>query len=477
MVNEQKIEKPVLKDDVCFMQTQDYNNQEDWNWVDSNTNTVKPDIDRPANYYEASLSPWPGFPELKHDLECDIVVIGGGLLGVSTALHLSESNVDTILLEKNRIGSAASGRNGGQLTPGLARWEAESIIENFSYDEACRLWLFTSVESMDLIKSIGERYALELDMHRGHLTAAIHPGHLSALTQGADARKHLGDESVSILGPYEIKEHVKSDLYSGGALDAIGGQVHPLALARGMAYGFIKNGGSIYENAEVLHIDETPKGVLVRTAQGTVLAKKGVILAVHHATFKLLSDINSTIPFYSYVGVTHPIEGGHKSLLPSLYPIYDTQLQIDYFRPVRKERILFGGQGTGMRWNQEKVNEYLTGRLKAVFSHRDDIKFDFVWSGTTDLTLNGAVDCRKIGETTPIYAVHGWSGHGIAQTVRIGKAIRDDILKNNDDFEMLTSIEHRSILLGRQLSPLAIPLAKSLLSIGNIITPGKMISF
>jgi len=67
--------------------------------------------------------------------------------------------------------------------------------------------------------------------------------------------------------------------------------------------------------------------------------------------------------------------------------------------------------------------------------------------------------------------------HGIAQTVRIGKAIRDDFLKLNDDFEMLASIEHRSILMGRQLAPVAIPLAKSLLGLGNKITPGKMISF
>lgn len=477
MGKKQTILKPVLTEDAVFKITNESHTQEEWNWIDPQQSKDEQVIKNPVNYYESTLSPWMNFSQVGQDCECDVVVVGGGLLGASTALHLSESGVDTVLLEKNRIGSAASGRNGGQLTPGLARWEAESIIENFDYDEACRLWKFTSVESMDLIRELTERYELNLDMRRGHLTAAIHPGHINALTIGADARKYLGDNSVRILGPYEVRDHIHSELYYGGALDAIGGQIHSLGLTRGLIYGFVKNGGHVYENSEAVKIEEVPGGISVETEGGKILAKKGVVLAVHHTTFKLLSDINSTIPFYTYVGVTNNVEGGNRTLLPTQMAVYDTQLQIDYYRPVRKERLLFGGQGTGMRWNHDKVLDYLTTRLQTVFPHRDDVHFEFAWSGTTDLTLNGAVDCRKIGETRPIYAVHGWSGHGIAQTVRIGKAIRDDFLKLNDDFEMLTSIEHRSILLGRQLAPVAIPLAKSLLGIGSKITPGKMISF
>lgn len=472
MPSKQKIEKPVLIDDALVVPTNNTEKQEDWNWVDGDQ---KPE--HPANYYEATLSTWSGFPKLEEETTCDVVVIGGGLLGASTALHLSESGVDTILLEKNRVGSAASGRNGGQLTPGLARWEAETMIENFDYDEACRLWRFTSIECFDLIREIVSKYDLAVDMRKGHLTAAIHPGHIGALVKGADARRHLGDDSVTMLGEYEIREHINSDLYHGGALDSMGGQIHSLALVRGMIYGFIKNGGHVFEDSEVLEIEETPNGTRVRTESGSVLAKKGIVLAVHDSTFKLLSESDSTIPFYTYVAVTNPVEGGTETLLPTDLAVYDTQFQIDYYRPVKKQRILFGGQGTGTRWNEEKTISYLTSRLETVFPERKDLKFEFAWSGTTDLTLNGATDCRKIEKTVPVYAVSGWSGHGIAQTVRIGKSIRDDILKNNDDFAMLASIEHRSILLGRQLSPVAIPLAKSLLGLQGMITPGKMISF
>ncbi len=478
MHSKNKIKKPLLTTDAVYTQSQNDTINGDWNWVRNKKPTENLDPGNPANYYESTLSPWETFPAFEGDKECELVVIGGGLLGASAALHLSESGVETVLLEKDRIGSAASGRNGGQLTPGLARWEAESMIENLSFEDAQRLWAFTSSESMSLIDQITSRYGLEVDRGRGHLTAAIHPGHLNSLVREADARKFLGDESVTILGNYEIKDHITSNIYHGGALDMLGGQVHSLALVRGMIYGFVTNGGTVHEQSEVIRLEETEKGVRVHTPQGTILARRGVIMAVHSATHKLLEQDNSTtIPFYTYVGTTSRVEGGTQTLLPTDKAVYDTQFQIDYYRPVRNQRLLFGGQGTGMRWDNQKTVDYLTSRLRAVFPERDDLELEFAWSGTTDLTLNGATDSRKLGKYTPIYAVHGWSGHGIAQTIRIGKAIHDDLLGVNDDFTMLTTIKHRSLMIGRQLAPIAIPIAKTLMELSSRLSPGRMVSF
>ncbi|RPE01336.1 FAD-binding oxidoreductase [Candidatus Pantoea deserta] len=467
--------KPELISDARTSMISQADPDGDWNWVRNKDDTQISDPGNPANYYESTLAPWIDFPSLTKEQECELVVIGGGLLGASTALHLSEAGIDTVLLEKNTIGSGASGRNGGQLTPGLARWEAESMIENLSFEEAKRLWHFTSTEAMTLIDEIACRYDLNFDRHHGHITAAVHPGHMNALVQAVDARKFLGEDNVDVLGSYELQAHINSDLYYGGVLDNLGGQVHSLALNRGLVYGFVKNGGCVYEHSEVIKIEQTSSGTRVITSEGVINAKKGVVIAVHDATHKLLDENKeTTIPFYTYVGVTSPVEGGSRTLLPTGKPVYDTQLQIDYYRPVRNERILFGGQGTGLRWDDSKTVEYLTSRIRAVFPDREDIQLDFAWSGTTDLTLNGATDCRRNGN---IYSVHGWSGHGIAQTVRIGKAIKDDIVNANKDFAMLTAIKHTPLRIGRALAPVAIPLAKTLLGITTKIAPGKMISF
>ncbi len=98
------------------------------------------------------------------------------------------------------------------------------MIEYLSYEDAQRLWTFISSESMSLIDEITSQYALNIDRGRGHLTAAIYPGHLNSLVKEADARKFLRDESVSILGTYEIKDHITSDIYHGGVLDMLGGK-------------------------------------------------------------------------------------------------------------------------------------------------------------------------------------------------------------------------------------------------------------
>ncbi|MCA3931453.1 FAD-dependent oxidoreductase, partial [Burkholderia sp.] len=403
---------PLIQGESRFETTQLNIEKDNWNWCDPS----RYDGERPANWYEASLSRHANGAPLAHDAVCDVLVIGAGLLGASAALHLAEAGVDTILVDKHHVGSAASGRNGGQLTPGLARWEAADMIDHLSHDDAKRLWRFASAESMDLIDAIGARYALELDRKRGHITAAVHPGHMSALLDGADARRHLGDAGVTLVGRHQLHdEYVRSGLYHGAAIDAIGGQIHPLALVRGLVHGFRLNGGALFEGTEVLELDETPAGVVATTPGGTITARKGVVLALHNTTFRLLDDgAATTVPFFTYVSVTAPLDVDVATLMPAGMPVYDTQFQIDYYRPVRGNRLLFGGQGTGTCWAQPDVNAYLLTRLNTVFPQADgSFALDYCWSGVSDFTLNGATDSRKTDGRVPMYMVQGWSGHGV----------------------------------------------------------------
>ena len=468
------IQKPIFLDDVEFKTSHAAAIGKEWNWCNPNQFQAE----HPANYYESSLAAWQQFDALNADTECDVVVIGGGLLGSSAALHLAEQGVETILLEKNRIGSAASGRNGGQLTPGLARWEAGEMAERLSHEDAKKLWHFTSTEAMQLIDQIAAQYQLDFRRQHGHITAAVHPGHLVGLTQAADARKFLGEDHTRIMGKHELMQYIQSDAYQGGLIDELGGHIHPLALNRGLIYAFCQNGGKVHEQTEVIRIEETPQGIYVHTANGIIKAKKSVVLGVHHASFKLLAENKqTTLPFYTYVSTTAPLEVDIHSLLPYGHPVYDTQFQIDYYRPVADNRLLFGGQGTGSCWSPQKTHDYLKTRIQTVFPQLKQVALDFVWSGTTDLTVNGAVDSRKYGTKFPIYAVHGWSGHGVAQTVRIGKAIAADFMGQSSDFNMLCQIDHQNIAFGRNIAPMIIPLAKSAYGIGAMLNPGKMVSF
>ncbi|UXM94519.1 FAD-binding oxidoreductase [Bartonella sp. HY329] len=468
------ISKPVFRKQTDVRTAKLCKSNSVWNWHknfhDSTTT--------PENYYETTLSQRQRFTKFHGAKECDVVVIGGGLLGLSTALHLSQKGVNVILLEKNNLGSGASGRNGGQLTPGLARWEAEDMLENFSNDEAKKLWRFASIESMNLVEELIEKYDLTTDYAKGHLTAAIHPNHAKSFRKSLKARKILGDDKASILDAKNIQQHIRSNIYHAGFLDKIGGQIHPLALLLGLAYGFIKNQGSIYENSNVTEIKNMGSSQLVVTDEGIIRAKKGVVIAAHHESKALATENNNkSASFFTYVGVTQVNSVNLNDLLPSNMPVYDTQFQIDYYRKVRDNRLLFGGLGTSQSWNPDKVNAYLENRIAHIFPELGATKLEFSWSGISDLTINGATDCTKSSDSAPIYMVQGWSGHGVAQSVRIGKAISDDILGDHTDFSMLRKIKHRTIPFRKLISPFLLPLAKSTAKIINWVAPGKMISF
>jgi len=179
----------------------------------------------PANYYEAFLSEWPAFSRLSLDQVCDVVIVGGGLLGASTALHLAEAGLDAIVIEKDNIGSGESGRNGGQATPGLARWEAATMLSTLSSAEAGRLWRFAGAEALHLVDELSARYDFACDRKSGHIYygGPCMPG-WALLVENADARRQLGDAAVRIIGLRELKEYVRSDIYHGAAIiDRAGG--------------------------------------------------------------------------------------------------------------------------------------------------------------------------------------------------------------------------------------------------------------
>ncbi|AIT09325.1 hypothetical protein LO80_04645 [Candidatus Francisella endociliophora] len=468
-MNSTKYKPEIL--DIPKLNSQSWSNTiGDWSWQSN-----LPNREDSENYYQASLQDLPQHKRLARNTKCDVLVIGAGLLGSSTALHLSENNIDTILIDQDQIGVNASGRNGGQLTPGLARWEACDIAKSFTIDEAKRLWEFTSHSSMQTIQDIITKYNLDVDYKQGHITAAIHPGHITALKKSVNSRKKLGDNAPKILSTTGIKKHIKSEIYHGGIFDSIGGHIHPLALNLGLVYAFKKNKGNVYENTKALNLNQHNNKIIVETEGGKITANK-VIVATHVSTFEILSqEAKATIPFYSYVSVTEPLSFDSNELLPTNMPVYDTSLQIDYFRKVRGNRILFGAAGTGSRWDFEKTSTMLKERITDVFPSLSQTNLDFVWSGTTDLTVKGPTAAYNIGDK--IYSVFGWSGHGVAQTVRIGKAISDKIVHQCDDFDMLCKVPNINIPMGRFLSPVLIPTLTAALEVKSKIFPEKMISF
>src|SRR5688572_30764604 len=120
---------------------------------------------RQETWYQATAEPLPPFPQMDGDVRADAVIVGGGLTGVAAALVLAERGASVVLLEAGRIGSGASGQNGGQFHSGQRRdqWELEKLV---GVDDAKRLWTLAEDAKIWLRARI-RRHAIACDFRTG----------------------------------------------------------------------------------------------------------------------------------------------------------------------------------------------------------------------------------------------------------------------------------------------------------------------
>lgn len=416
-------------------------------------------------------------PTLENPVTADVVVIGAGLLGLSTALHLSSFGVETVLLEKAQVGGRASGRNGGQVTPGMARWKAQKMLCDLPLEDARWLWQFSSREAVELLDELLDTHRILADRHHGHLTAAIHPAHIKVLAEELAARHLVGEYGGQLLDHHELQSHLHSSIYHGALKDNLGGHIHPQKLIRGLLRAFLQAGGKVYENSPVVSLRPVSNGTKVMSVAGSIMARKAVVLAVHTETGLLQPEEEGmTLSLHSYLAATPPVEGGTRSLLPTGMPVYDTRLQIDYFRPYEHGRLLFGALGTSHRLTDQMIVQQLQQRMREVFPHRHDLRPEYFWAEEFDITRTGLPVFRKSPTSVPVYTAYGWNGHGLAQTIRAGKAISDDFLRINHDFMRLTQFKHTAFptryLPKRDLARLAMLSAR----VVNFFQPHRMLS-
>ena len=145
------------------------------------------------SYYAASAVGMRDYPTLAESESCDVCVIGGGYTGLSTALNLSERGFDSVVLEANKVGWGASGRNGGQLGSGL-NWSQNDLESEFGYDRASQFWDLCVQAKQEVIHRI-ERHRIDCDFKRGVLAAAVTQKAAKAYREQVD---HLRKITVTI---------------------------------------------------------------------------------------------------------------------------------------------------------------------------------------------------------------------------------------------------------------------------------------
>lgn len=402
------------------------------------------------SYYAACASPWTTQAALQDDLLCDVCVIGGGFTGLSAALACAEKGLSVILLEAETIGFGASGRNGGQLIPGL-RWSSQQVDAEFGRERAKAIFDL-AWSAVDRVNDRIFRYKIDCDLKSGHLEAAYKPAHFDEMQREAEfLERTFGWDSVEIVQPSDLVQHINGGAYYGGMYDRKGGHFHPLNYALGLAKASRHAGVVICENSRARAIIDNQK-LKVTSAQGSVTADH-VVVATDAWIGDICPDLGSyTVPIMNYNIATAPLPDADL-LLPSDAAVADSRFVLNYFRLSADKRMIFGGGEKYVQSPPADIGAFVRKYMAQVFPSLAQAPIDYAWGGAVAVTSNRL---PHFGRTGNVFYAHGFSGHGALVTTIAGELMAEALLGTMGRFDVFASLPHSRFPGGKWLArPLA----------------------
>jgi gamma-glutamylputrescine oxidase len=400
------------------------------------------------SYYRATANAHPKLSSLRGEERADVCVVGGGFTGLSAALKAAESGYSVILLEADSIGNAASGRNGGQLIPGL-RWDSRDLVKAFGEGPAYDLFQL-AISARALVHDRIDRHKIKCDLRPGHLHTAYKPSHFEDMRHEVAHLESVMDyHSSLIVNPGDVPDYLGSDLYHGAVMDRAGGHFHPLNYAFGLALACQKAGVTLYERSRVLSVSDDTDLVTVATDQGTVRAKH-VLLGCDGGMGDFDSAIGRfTMPIMNYNVATIPLGADQATaLIPSGAAVSDSRFVLNYFRLSADHRLIFGG---GERYTPKPPTDiaaFVAPHIASVFPNIADVPIAYKWGGAVNVTMNRL---PQLGRKGRVFYAHGYSGHGALVATLGGTLMAEAMTGTAERFDVFARIPHRAFPGGKLL--------------------------
>ena len=390
------------------------------------------------SYYAATAHPAPPRPALTGDTSADVCVIGAGYTGLSTALHLAKKGRSVVVLEANRVGWGASGRNGGQLHSGQRR--DQETLEKWYGEARARVLFDLAEEAKRTVKELIATHAIDCDWRDG----LIHAVHKKAWLSDAEAEvEHLvsryGYPGTSLLDAAQLSAAIGTDVYHGGWRDGTAGHLHPLNYALGLARVAEEAGVRIHEASRVTEISP-PRGGATRVATMTgAVTAPDVVVAANGYLDGLDREIDSRVmPIRNYVAATAPLGDLAERLIPGREAVADSRFVVHYWRLSADGRLIFGGGETYGRSDPKDVAGFVRSHMAKIYPGLADVPIDFAWGGTLAVTMNRMPFFRRL--RPGLYTAAGYSGHGVAIASFAGKLLAEAIDGDTARFDVMSAI-------------------------------------
>lgn len=390
----------------------------------------------PPSLWAATAPAAPPTPPLMESITTDVLVIGGGYTGLSTALHLAERGTQVTVLDANDPGWGASGRNGGQVNPTL-KHDPDELVSLFGAARAEPLIDAVS-RSADLVFDLIERHGIDCQPVRaGWLQLSYSDKAVPALHARARQWEKRG-VPVEVLDRAAVAKRVGTEAFAGAWLDGRAGAIQPMAYARGLVRAAQTAGAAVHGHTAVTGLKrglerQGPQWIAT-TSTGAQVRAQRVVIGTNGYTGPLWPGLAQTVlSANSFIVATKPLKSADaQAILARGETASTSQRLLLYFRKDAAGRLLMGGRGFFTEPRDAQDFAHLERSLELLFPQLGPLEYEYRWAGRIAITRDFM---PHIHEPAPgVTMALGCNGRGIALCTSLGQHIAARLTGNGAAF-------------------------------------------
>jgi gamma-glutamylputrescine oxidase len=389
------------------------------------------------SWYQASVGERPEYPALDGSVTTDVAIIGGGFTGLQAAYNLARLGVSVVLIEGNRFGDGASGRNGGQLGTGQRAWPAELEAElGFERSKA----LFDMAENAKrYLLDFSEQHGIDIEYLPGQMNVAHKRGWESDYRHDAEIMAvRYGYPHIFFMDREETHERVGSTRYHYGVRDTGTGHIHPLKLLVGLAKVAAAASAKVHEMTPASAIRQAGGKTMIDTPRGTITADR--VLIATNAYIGNLEPVTAAhvMPIRSFIGATAPLDR-FPQVLKGSEAVADSRFVVRYFRKSRDGRLLFGGREAYTADSPRDISSHIRRQIAEIYPDLRKVEITHAWGGSVGITLPRKPFARDV--LPGVTSVAGYSGHGVMLSNYSGKMYADMVAGNARELDLFKELK------------------------------------
>jgi gamma-glutamylputrescine oxidase len=381
-------------------------------------------------YYEATSPAYSARPQLSHDIDTDVCIIGGGFAGLWTARALQKRHKDVVLIERGRVANGASGRNGGFVSAGF-NTGLRSIAERVGIDHARALYRLSRM-GVEIVREAASFGFPGVHLIPGYLRVSYEDD-FKAKQRDAERYGREFAHEMEVWPTEKVRDQLRSESHYQGLYDPEAFHVHPLNLAIALAEDIERRGGKIYEHTTAQEADSDGVRKVIKTERGTIRAEH-IVFATNDLPAGNFPELSRTIiPVATYLGVTRPL--GTKLAEAIRYPgcVQDDRRAFDYYRAIG-DRLMWGaGVSTSLK-RPSDLEEWMEQRIATVYPQLSNVSIESAWCGVMGFSVHRM---PQIGMLKPgAWIASAFGGQGNNTTAMAGELIASAIAERDDRWRL-----------------------------------------